>query len=95
MICYCPYCSKELNKALVNGVSFCDKCERTILSTKENELLSAYRVLKNKLYTNLNQMKFLMRISNKDFEFLSHCHEEGYSMDEFIKKLKKEFISNA
>ena len=40
-------------------------------------------------------MKFLMRISNKDFEFLSHCHEEGYSMDEFIKKLKKEFISTA
>lgn len=95
MICYCPYCCKELNKALINGVSFCEKCERTILSSKENELLSAYRVLKNKLYTNMNQMKFILRINNEDFEFLQSCYEEGYSYDDFIKKVKASLLNTA
>lgn len=60
------------------------------MSSRENELLSAYRVLKNKLYTNLNQMKFIMRISSEDFEFLHSCYEEGYSLDEFIKKIRSQ-----
>jgi uncharacterized Zn finger protein (UPF0148 family) len=88
MICFCPYCGKPLQKPLNNGVSFCEKCSRTIVSTKENELLSSYRILTSKVFNNENQLKSALKIDPDDFEFIKSCADEGLSMDEFTKYLK-------
>ncbi len=88
MICYCPHCANTLPKKLVDGVSFCSNCERVIVSTKENELISAYRVLKNRVYTNYNQLKSDLKLANEAFDLICYCFEEGYSVEEFEKELK-------
>lgn len=88
MICFCPYCSNSLQKPLYNGVSFCEKCSRIIVSTKENELLSFYRVMISNLYHNENQFKSALQIDPEDYEFIKSCADDGLSMDEFTKYLK-------
>ncbi len=89
MICYCPFCANELPEVLVDGAIFCPKCSRIILSSKENEYLAAYRIIKQKRYTNQDQLKQHLRISKKELDDLIEIYEnQNYSAEEFEKKLK-------
>jgi hypothetical protein len=92
MISYCPFCSKALPKPLNNGVSFCSFCVRVIVSSKENELLSAYRVLISDSYRNENQFKSALKIDSQDYEFIKSCEENGLSIDEFTKYIRSKIV---
>jgi len=89
MICYCPFCSSTLPETLIDGVTFCQKCSRIINSTKQNELVSAYRLLVKNQYSNMTQFKTHLRLSKNDFDLLIDCFEnEDLSVEEFEKKIK-------
>jgi hypothetical protein len=87
MICYCPYCSNDLPEKLMDGVIFCQKCNRCILSSRENELLSAFRFMKKNPHYNHLQLKHLLKMSNNDMEFLEEQLDENLSVEEFQKKI--------
>jgi hypothetical protein len=95
MICYCPYCSETLPKILVNGVSFCNHCNKIIISSEENELVSAYRLLKKRIYVNDQQVKHDLRLDIDKINFLFNCLDEEYSIEEFEKIVKKQFFKTA
>ena len=88
MICFCPYCGKPLPKPINNGVSFCANCTRTIVSTKQNELLSSYRILISRVYSNEDQLKAALKINAEDYAFIKSYADDGLSIDEFTKYLK-------
>jgi hypothetical protein len=88
MICYCPYCSNDLPEKLIEGVIFCSKCNRCILSSRENELLSAFRFMKKNPYYNHSQFKHFTNISNEDLEFVENNLDENLSVEEFQRKVK-------
>jgi hypothetical protein len=73
---------------LHNGVSFCEKCTRIIVSTKENELLSFYRIMISNLYANENQFKSALKITQEDYDIIKSCADDGLNMDEFIKYIR-------
>lgn len=89
MICYCPHCGNELPEILVDGIIFCPNCNRTIMSSKENQFIAAYRVLKKGTYTNYNQLRQHLKMSQKDLDQIIELFEENnYSVEEFAKKIK-------
>jgi hypothetical protein len=92
MICYCPYCSESLPKILVNGVSFCINCNKIIISSEQNELISAYRLLKKRVYVNNEQVKYDLRLDTEKINFLFNCLDEEYSVEEFEKIIKNNSV---
>lgn len=89
MICYCPHCGNELPEILVDGVIFCPNCNRIITSSKKNEYIAAYRILKKNTYTNYDQLRQHLKISQKDMErILEYYEEKNFSVEEFEKQIK-------
>jgi len=95
MICYCPYCSESLPRVLVNGVSFCNHCTKMIISSEQNELVSAYRLLKKRIYINEQQVRYDLRLDSNKIKFLFECFYEEYSVEEFEKIVKNLIVKTA
>lgn len=88
MLYTCPYCTEPFPNPCINGVVFCSKCVRVVESDKKNQYLSAYRLIKKNKYSNYDQLKCHLRLSEEDTAFLVNCYEkENLSVEEFEKKL--------
>jgi uncharacterized Zn finger protein (UPF0148 family) len=94
MICHCPYCINDLPESLSNGVIFCPKCSRTIVSDKETELISAFKFIKKSHIKNWQKIKYDLQLDDADIEFLKNCIEENdINNQEFEKLVKKVLCS--
>ena len=88
MLVNCPYCASLFPEPCVNGVIFCSHCCRVIESDRKNQFLSAYRLIRKQKYSNYDQFKHHLRLSEDDLRFLLSCYEEeNLSVEEFEKKL--------
>jgi hypothetical protein len=88
MIFNCPHCSSLFPEPCVNGVIFCSNCCRMVESDKRSKFLSAYRLIKKNKYSNYDQLKCHLRLTEDDLSFLLACYEnENLSVEEFEKKL--------
>jgi hypothetical protein len=89
MLVNCPYCASNFPIPCLNGFIFCARCERVVESDKKNIFMSAYRLIKKNHYSNYDQLKCHLRLTEDDLSFLLSCYEkENLSIEEFEKKLQ-------
>jgi len=88
MLCNCPYCATVFPTPCINGFVFCSKCQRVIESDKRNQYISAYRLIKMNKYSNYDQLKCHLRLSEEDLKYLLECYEaKNLTVEEFEKTL--------
>ena len=88
MIFNCPHCSSQFPEPCVNGVIFCSNCCRVVESDKRNQYISAYRLIRKHKYSNYDQLKCHLKLTEDDLNFLLKCYEhENLSVEDFEKKL--------
>jgi len=89
MILHCPHCLEQFDIPLLDGIKWCDKCERMILSNRKNLLLSAFRILKKNHGKNMEKIRYDLKLSDEDFQIVSYGIEECFCFEDFSKYLNK------
>ena len=88
MLCNCPYCATDFPDPCFNGFIFCSHCQRIVESDKKNQYLSAYRLIKMHKYSNYDQLKCHLKLTEEDLCFLVDCYEmKNLSVEDFEKSL--------
>jgi len=89
MIHICPYCGRNVSRAIEDGITTCNNCSRIFDSSSFHKTLAAaWYVIRNNL-DNIDFVADMFKLDENDKNLIvKYIVEEGYHHDDFQRILK-------
>jgi len=95
MIYLCPFCGRDLDRKLIDGITTCSNCNRLFDSSSYHKILSAAWAIR-RWHTTLDKIVEKYILTDLEAAVLNHyVINLGYAHDQFLKVILKEGVSVA
>lgn len=90
MIYTCPFCGFNISRAIGNGITTCNNCNRVFDSSSYYKILStAWAARKNNIY-DVDCIKDIYELNDCEAAIIQkYVIEDGYSHDELLKVINQ------
>ena len=88
MIILCPFCGNKLANKVQDGITTCDNCQRIIISSSKNRVLSAAWTVRN-WHIDLETLQRQCNLAENELDLVKKwVYEDQLNHEEFMRVLE-------
>ena len=88
MIYVCPFCGRRVSRAINDGITTCNNCNRVFDSSSYHKILSAAWLARRDEIIDIIALRAMYDLNDCEANIVSRCViDQCYSHDELVKEL--------